>query len=116
HLSSQSGLLPPLCRSRQLLIFLRYPRLPSSTLLPYTTLFRSMLSLTVNGRLSTSSETHDVVATIDVNGLAGDGGARVGKQERSRIADFAWIHIAFQRGAFGLHFKHFTEIRDTAGG
>src|SRR2546429_7028274 len=53
-------------------------RPPRSTLFPYTTLFRS---------------------------LAGDGGARVGKQERSRIADFAWIHIAFQRGAFGLHFK-----------
>ncbi len=48
-------------------------------------------------------------AAIDVNRFAGDAGARVGKQKCSGRADFAGIHVAFQRRALGVRFQHVAQ-------
>src|ERR1700751_3629875 len=62
--------------------------------------------LTLNCGLSTFSESHDVVAAIDVNRLTGNAGAGFGKQKHCRGANLARVHVAFQRRALVMGFEH----------
>src|SRR6266404_8724639 len=57
----------------------------------------------------TRSETHDVIAAIDVNRFAGDARACVGKQEGGRSADLGRVNIAFQRRAVGMRLEHVAQ-------
>src|SRR5436309_7476024 len=67
------------------------------------------------GRLGIS-ETHDVIAAIDVNNLTSDPRACIGREKYSGAADFVDVHIALQRGAFGVGFQHVSEAGDAARG
>jgi hypothetical protein len=52
---------------------------------------------------------HDVVAAIDVEGLAGDARAAVGKQECGGSADFRGIDVALQRSSLDVSLQHVAE-------
>jgi hypothetical protein len=60
------------------------------------------------------SESHDVVAAIDVDRFAGNAGSSIGEQERSGSANLSGIDIALQRGALCLHFEHVPETADAS--
>src|ERR1035438_5713098 len=59
-------------------------------------------------------ETHNVVAAIDVDGLAGNAGAAVGKQERGGGADFGGFDVALQRSSLDLRLQHVSKSGDAA--
>src|SRR6266850_6620471 len=58
------------------------------------------------------SETHDVVAAIDVNRLAGNAGTCIGKQEGGSSAYLGRVHVAFQRRAVGMRLEHVAQPCD----
>src|SRR3982750_265862 len=61
---------------------------------------------------SSRSHSHDLVAAVDVEDLAGDGGRAVAGQKRSRRAKFFRQHVALQRRMRFVVLQHFGETRD----
>src|SRR6266403_351254 len=62
------------------------------------------------------SETHDVVAAIDVNRFAGDARACVGKQEGGSSAYLGRVDIALQGCAIGMRLEHVAQPSDGSRG
>src|SRR3984957_9588804 len=59
--------------------------------------------------MSNCSETHDVVAAIDVNHFAGDGACQAACQIECRPADFQLIDVAVQGSAIAVRFEHLAQ-------
>src|SRR6266446_1203961 len=58
------------------------------------------------------SETHDVIAAIDVNRFAGDAGTCIGKQEGGSSAYLGRVDIALQGCAIGMRLEHIAQPCD----
>src|SRR5258708_30712753 len=61
-------------------------------------------------------KSHDVIAAIDVNSFAGDAGAAGREKEGGGGADFASVHVAAERRAFGVPLEHVAESGNATGG
>src|SRR5438445_572044 len=59
---------------------------------------------------------HDLVAAIDVEGLASDGGGAVAGEEGARFPEFFGGDVALERGMGFVMFEHVGEAGDAAGG
>src|ERR1700722_226854 len=86
----------------------------ASPLLSHDALAGNRQLETGNWKLSLKS--HDVVAAIDVNHLAGDAAAGIGGEEPSGAANFADLHVAPHGGALGVGLVHVAEAGDAARG
>src|SRR5687767_3948710 len=62
------------------------------------------------------SDTHDVVAAVDIDHFAGDPGRHRATEEHGGVSDLAGIDVAAEWRAFRVVFQHSAEIRDAAGG
>src|SRR5215510_2378512 len=51
------------------------------------------------------SKSHDVVAAVNVQRLAGNARSEIGSQEQRRVPDFFWLYIPFEWGMFGMAFQ-----------
>src|SRR6516225_5294602 len=59
---------------------------------------------------------HDAVATIDVEDLAGDRGGQRTAEKNGGVGDFFGLDAALQGGALGGVLNHLVDIADGAGG
>src|SRR5271166_993697 len=68
------------------------------------------------GQTQTTSKPHDVVAAVDVEGLAGYPASGVTGEEHGGRGDLTHIHIAPQGSPFGLLLQHLAKAGDATRG
>src|SRR5215213_3750070 len=76
----------------------------------------SFFSILIRAYLSVKLRlnTHDVIAAIDVDDLAGDSRRHRATQEHGCVSDFAALDVATKRRALRVMFEHRAEVGDAA--
>src|SRR6266480_3607605 len=92
----------------------RLPRAHALTHAHARSFFPSSMSRRTSMSKSDSLHAHDLIATIDVNDLAGNGRRAIARQKNAGLAQLSRIATALQRRAFLIMLQHLAETADTA--